>query len=245
MFRIITTPFPGSNHLGKIRASGTFPKPGVLGKPFYWLYVLSPPGTEGVYAQAEEEVEPGEAETRQVGKVGNLAGKPGNGEEQFQGGKAQHQNRGAEGKDAPDVNDRVRKEYRVGKLHREDRPGRTQEDDKIAAGKVINGKGKDPGKTPGKQVKEDEFLASHPPFHLGTEDKKGEHVEKNMAEPGVEEHVGQESPEGIAGSYHGGYHGETAENPALAEDLFREKGEDVETDKPQNRAVVTVAEGPP
>jgi len=140
-----------------------------------------------------------------MGKMGHAAVHAGNREDKFKSGKAQHHYRSAQGKYAPDINNRIGKKHRVSKFHGEKRPGRAHKDDSISAGNIIHHKGKHPRQDSGQEIIKQKFTAAHLPFYLGSKNKKPKHIENDVAEIAVHEHIRNNSPDPSIHNHHG-YH---------------------------------------
>jgi hypothetical protein len=80
---------------------------------------------------------------------------------------------------------------------------------------------------------------------MDAKEKKPQHIEKDMPDSAVHEHIRDKSPDPSA-HHQGGYHGQVKrqEPPEFrAEKLRRGKNKDIDSDKPIHRAVVPVPEG--
>ncbi len=114
--------------------------------------------------------------------------------EELDNGVPDHQDRCPYREKAPDVDIGVREIDRECEQNTEDRTRSSEQYDSVHAGQYVDNKGENSRQCSRSEIEEEEFPAAHPPFHLGPEKEQPEHVEQEVEQSGMAEHVGEELP---------------------------------------------------
>jgi len=105
-----------------------------------------------------------------------------------------HKYRGTHRYKSEDIDIGMGEEDRKGEQDPEYRPRSAKQYDSVHPGQDIHYEGEDPRQGTGDQIKEKKFPAPHLPLHLGSEEKQTQHIEEDVGQSGMGEHIGDELP---------------------------------------------------
>jgi len=163
------------------------------------------PHANRVHAHPHEHVEERERESRKVRLMRDIraAGKLAH---EFDYGVRDYENRGRNGNDEPHENPRARENHGIREKNSVYCAARTDKRHQIrvrihslrnhvGAERVIHPDGKKPGQNADDEIHHHEFLRAERPLDLHSEKKKAEHIEEQMLDVPVHEHVRKRLPE--------------------------------------------------